>query len=98
MDTEKQFYVCEKKFWDDWSDNISFYKKDQELGLKTLNKFTIKNARLLEERHEIRMTEKAYNEDYILLPKHAFLPLSMWYGCDKTITRDVIFWKDSSKK
>jgi hypothetical protein len=94
LDREPRFYVCEKRFWDEWAEGVSFNKSDNQLGLKTLSKITMRNARLLEPGHQYRMGDVAYNEDYVLLPKHAFLPLAAWYGCDKSITRDVISWKD----
>jgi hypothetical protein len=51
LDKEPRFYVCEKKFWDEWAEGVSFSKSDNTLGLKTLSKITIKNDRLLEPGH-----------------------------------------------
>jgi hypothetical protein len=61
--------------------------------MKVSFKSSIKNEKLIEEKHEYRLKDSVYNEDFILLPKYAFFPLNAWYSCDKIITRKVISWK-----
>jgi hypothetical protein len=72
---------------------MSFFNEDGKFNMKKGNNLQIKNLRLLEPRHKYRMQEVVYNEDFVLLPKHVFFPLSTWYSCDAIITRDVISWR-----
>jgi hypothetical protein len=44
----------------------------------------------MEPSHQFRMKDLVYKQDYVLLPKFVFFPLSKWYSCDKVITRQVI--------
>lgn len=86
--------MLDKKFWDDWTASIGFYALDNpEFSMKVSFKSSIKNEKLLEDKHEYRLKDAVYDEDFILLPKYAFFPLNAWYSCDKIITREVISWK-----
>jgi len=44
----------------------------------------------MERKHKYRMRDLKYNEDFVLLPKHVYYPLSKWYNSDCLITRKVI--------
>ena len=44
------------------------------------------------------MRDLVYKQDYLLLPKYVFFPLSKWYPCDKVITRQVIKYPNSRRK
>jgi len=37
------------------------------------------------------------DEDFVLVPKFVYIPLSKWYGCDKEIERKVIKYKTKDK-
>lgn len=87
--------MLEKKFWDEWCVSMSFFNETGKYNLKKENKNQIKNVKLLEPRHKYRMQEVVYNEDFVLLPKHVFFPLSTWYKCDQIITREVISWRSA---
>ena len=50
----------------------------------------IDNKSLMEEMHTFRMKDLTYKQDFVLLPKYVYYPLSKWYSCEKEITRSVI--------
>jgi hypothetical protein len=39
------------------------------------------------------MKEGVLNEDFVIVPKFVFYPLSKWYNCNKVIERKVIEYK-----
>lgn len=46
-------------------------------------KLAINNKRLLVENHQYRMKDSMlYGDDFIILPRYVFKPLSHWYECD----------------
>jgi len=69
------------------------FKDDVKFNIKLEHKACIDNAPLMEPRHEFRMKDLAYGQDFYLLPKFVFRPFSKWYDCDKIITRQVIMTK-----
>ena len=52
----------------------------------------------MEPSHQFRMKDLVYKQDYILLPKFVFFPLSKWYSCDKVITRQVIKYPNNRRR
>lgn len=53
---------------------------------------------LMEKMHEFRMKDLTYKQDFVLLPKYVYYPLSKWYSCDKEITRTVIQYRRDRPK
>ena len=53
----------------------------------------IDNKSLMEEMHQFRMKDLTYKQDFVLLPKYVYYPLSKWYRCEKEITRNVIQYR-----
>ena len=54
-------------------------------------KTTIDNAKLLEPGHCLRLKDDmTFKEDFIIVPKYVFKPLSKWYDCNKVIERSVL--------
>ena len=43
------------------------------------------------------MKDLTYKQDFVLLPKHVYYPLSKWYSIDKEITRTVIQYRRERK-
>ena len=86
---EPEFYVIEKKFWELWTVAMNFESDDQFHMKKELKEY-IDNKALMEKMHEFRMKDLTYKEDFVLVPKYVYYPLSKWYACEKTITRQVI--------
>jgi len=66
------------------------WSEDTDFGIKIEHKDCIDNMALMEPKHQFRLKDLVYKQDYVLLPKHVFFPLSKWYACDKVITRQVI--------
>ena len=89
---EQEYYVIERKFWDQWTVAMNFAIDDQYQMKKEL-KENIDNKALMEPMHEFRMKDLTYKEDFVLIPKYAHYPLSKWYASEKTITRQVIQYK-----
>jgi len=86
---EQEYYVIEKDFWESWCTALAFTQDGQYL-IKKEHKDVIDNKSLMEEMHLFRMKDLTYKQDFVLLPKHVYMPLSKWYSCDKEITRSVI--------
>ena len=51
----------------------------------------------MEEMHTFRMKDLTYKQDFVLLPKYVYYPLSKWYSCEKEITRSVIQYRRDKK-
>ena len=83
---ESEFYVIEKKFWDQWGASMSF-DAESKFSIKKEHKDFIDNKSLMEEMHQYRMKDLTYKDDYVLVPKYVHFPLSKWYSSEKTITR-----------
>lgn len=50
----------------------------------------IDNKKLIEKNHQFRLRESLeFNEDFVIVPKYVFLPLSKWYDCNLIIKRTV---------
>lgn len=79
------FYVIEKEFWDSWADNVSFRGNKSKFAIRKEKKQAIDNLSLIEDGHEFRMKEVYYNENFIIVPKSVYRPLSRWYNCNKEI-------------
>jgi len=58
----------------------------------------IDNASLVENLHSSRLKEVQYNQDFIIVPRFVFFPLSKWYSCNKVIERKVIKYKHDKNK
>lgn len=97
LDEEDTFYVIEKNFYEAWCMNIGFID-DKSYVIRKEKITIIDNQNLLEPMHDFRMKEVVYNEDFIIVPKFVFVPLSKWYNCTKTIERKVISYKSDKKK
>ncbi len=72
--------------------NIGFLE-DKSFVIKKEKQSTMNNASLLEPLHDHRMREVVLNEDFIMVPKFVFFPLTKWYKCTKAIERKVIQYK-----
>ena len=55
--------------------------------MKKEHKDFIDNKALMENMHQFRMKDMTYKEDFVLVPKYVYFPLSKWYASEKTITR-----------
>ena len=86
---EQEYYVIEKDFWDQWCTALAL-NSDGMYSIKKEHKDFIDNKSLMEEMHSFRMRDLTYKQDFVLLPKYVYYPLSKWYSCDKEITRSVI--------
>ena len=84
------FYVVEKEFWDSWADNVSFRGNKSKFAVRKEKKQVMDNLSLIEDGHDFRMKEVYYNENFIIVPKSVFRPLSRWYSCNKEIQRAVL--------
>jgi hypothetical protein len=58
----------------------------------------IDNASLVENLHSSRLKDVQYNQDFIIVPRFVFFPLSKWYSCNKVIERKVIKYKHDKNK
>jgi hypothetical protein len=77
--------------------NVGFID-DKSYIIKKEKINVIDNKELLEPLHEFRMREVLYGDDFLLVPKFVFQPLSKWYQCTKVIERKVIHYKTDRKK
>lgn len=94
---ETEFFIINKDFWDSWCRAINWHE-DTEIGLKFERKLSIDNRGLLEQYHQFRMRDLVYKQDFVLVPKYVFFPLSKWYPCDKVITRQVIKYPNARRR
>ena len=92
MDEEDTFYIIEKQFFDAWSMNIGFVE-EKSFVIKKEKLHIIENASLVEPFHEYRLKEVLYNQDFLIVPRYVYFPLSKWYKCTKLIERKVITYK-----
>ena len=93
---EQEYYVIEKDFWDQWCTALAINSEGM-YSIKKEHKDFIDNKSLMEEMHSFRMKDLTYKQDFVLLPKYVFYPLSKWYSCDKEITRSVIQFRRDRK-
>ena len=77
--------------------NVGFVD-DKSYIIKKEKLKTIDNQDLIEPLHELRMKEVLFSDDFILVPKFVFFPLSKWYQCSKVIERKVITYKTNKKR
>lgn len=89
---EQEYYVLERAFWDEWCTALAI-TNDGKYSIKKEHKATIENRSLMEDMHEFRMKDLTYKQDFVLLPKYVYHPLSKWYNCDQEITRAVIQYR-----
>lgn len=84
IDKEDTFYLIEIEFWKWWSNLNSN-------GMQLHEKRTeIDNQRLLVANHQFRLKDSmVFDEDFVIAPKHVFVPLSRWYSCNAVIKRTV---------
>ena len=81
IDKEKNFYVIEKQFWDEWSDEP---KKSKQV------KPTIDNNKFISPDHSLRWRDELlWKQDFVVVPKCVFRALSKWYQCNKMIELTV---------
>ena len=53
-------------------------------------KSEIDNKKLLVANHQFRLKDSmVFDEDFVIAPKHVFVPLSRWYSCNAVIKRTV---------
>ena len=93
---ELEYYVIERAFWDDWCTALAI-TNDGKYSIKKEHKAKIDNRSLMEDMHQFRMRDLTYKQDFVLLPKYVYHPLSKWYNCDKEITRSVIQYRRERK-
>ena len=89
---EQEYFVVEAGFWEQWSAALSI-GNEGKFSLKKEHKDVIDNKSLMEEMHQFRMKDLTYKQDFVLLPKYVYYPLSKWYQCEKEITRNVIQYR-----
>jgi hypothetical protein len=58
----------------------------------------IDNACLVENLHSSRLKDVQYSQDFIIVPRFVFFPLSKWFSCNKVIERKVIKYKHDKNK
>ena len=83
---ESEFYVMEKKFWDQWCASMSF-EAESKFSIKKEHKDFIDNKSLMEDMHQYRLKDLTYKDDFVLVPKYVYFPLAKWYNSEKAITR-----------
>ena len=88
---EHEYYVIEAAFWEEWCTALP--ATSGGYGVKKGHKESIDNKGLMEEMHHFRMKDLTYKQDFVLLPKYVYYPLSKWYSCEKEITRSVIQYR-----
>ena len=86
---EQEYFVIEKDFWESWCTALAI-TQDGKYLIKKEHKDFIDNKKLMMEMHQFRMKDLTYKQDFVLLPKYVYHPLSKWYSCEKEITRTVI--------
>ena len=89
--------MIEKEFWDQWCTALGIYSEGMQYSIKKEHKDFIDNKSLMEEMHTFRMKDLTYKQDFVLLPKYVYYPLSKWYSCEKEITRSVIQYRRDKK-
>jgi len=89
---EQEYFVVEKDFWESWTTALAI-TQDGQYQIKKERKDAIDNKSLMEDMHQFRMKDLTYKQDFVLLPKYVYYPLSRWYSCDKEITRSVIQYR-----
>ena len=89
---EREYYVIEAPFWEQWCTALPATSEGR-YGVKKEHKESIDNKGLMEEMHHFRMKDLTYKQDFVLLPKYVYYPLSKWYSCEKEITRSVIQYR-----
>jgi hypothetical protein len=84
IDREDTFYLIEIGFWKWWS-NLTV--NEMQLHEKQT---VIDNRKLLVANHQFRVKDSmAFGEDFVIVPKYVFVPLSKWYACNAVIKRSV---------
>jgi hypothetical protein len=74
------------EFWKWWS-NLNQDKNDMQPHEK---KSKIDNQKLLVDNHQFRVKDSmVFEEDFVIVPKYVFVPLSKWYKCNAIIKRSV---------
>ena len=53
---------------------------------------------LVEQYHSQRLRDVEYGQDFVVLPRNVFFPLSKWYKCNKVIERKVIAYKQDKNR
>lgn len=86
---EQEYFVVENNFWEEWCTALAI-NKEGKYSIKKEHKDKIDNKSLMEDNHQFRMKDLTYKQDFVLLPKYVYYPLSIWYSCNKEITRTVI--------
>ena len=87
---EQEYYIVEKQFWEQWCTAMAISGTAGEYSIKKEHKDFIDNKSLMEEMHTFRMKDLTYKQDFVVLPRYVYYPLSKWYSCEKEITRQVI--------
>ena len=97
---ESEYYIVEKQFWEQWCTAMDITGTGADGGMyaiKKEHKDFIDNKCLLEEMHQFRMKDLTYKQDFVLLPRYVYYPLSKWYSCETEITRQVIQFRRERK-
>ena len=85
---ETEYYVVEKPFWEQWCTALQLSGiGESKYYITKEHKDAIDNKGLMEDMHQFRMKDLAYKQDFVLMPKYVYYPLSKWYTCEKEITR-----------
>jgi hypothetical protein len=88
-----------KQFFDAWSATVGFDSSQSKLQvIKEERTKVIDNACLVENLHSSRLKDVQYSQDFIIVPRFVFFPLSKWYSCNKVIERKVIKYKHDKNK
>lgn len=76
---EKEFYIISQQFWSAW-----LSASDAKFNCKT--PLQIDNQALIEKCHKERLREDVmFEQDFVIVPKYVYLPLSFWHSCNKEI-------------
>jgi len=68
LEEEDTFYLIEKQFWEQWCNNVGF-NDSQNISFKREKSKFINNEKLLEPKHDFRLRDVTYNEDFLIVPK-----------------------------
>ena len=99
IEYESTFYVVNKRFFDSWSLNSGFTSEKSSFAIKKEEKLKeMDNQMLVEQYHSQRLRDVEYGQDFVVLPRNVFFPLSKWYKCNIVIERKVIAYKQDKNR
>lgn len=98
LEVEDTYYLVSKQFYEAWAMNVGFVD-DKSYIIKKEKVNVIDNSALVEPYHELRLKDDHnYGDQFIVVPRFVFFPLSKWYKVTKVIERKVINYQSDKKK